>query len=131
MPSDGVRTNSLVNLQPTMYITVAIKASKTDPFRKGVTVHIGATKSQLCPVAAVLACMVQWGSQAGPFFLFDGGRHLMRDHLVAEVRRALEKAGVDPSHYSGHSFRIGAARLPDQDTGEVGERNVHPPSQFQ
>ena len=61
MPSDGaydpsahlsygdVRTDSLVNPS---YITVA---SKTDPFRKGVTVHIGATKSQLCPVAAVLA----------------------------------------------------------------------------
>ena len=118
MPSDGaydpsahlsygdVRTDSLVN---TSYITVTIKASKTDPFRKGVTVHIGATKSQLCPVAAVLAYMVQRGSQAGPFFLFEDGRRLTRDRLVAEVRRALERAGVDPSHYSSHSFRIGAA----------------------
>ena len=115
VPSDGaydpsahlsygdVRTDSLVNPS---YITVA---SKTDPFRKGVTVHIGATKSQLCPVAAVLAYMVQRGSQAGPFFLFEDGRRLTRDRLVAEVRRALERAGVDPSHYSGHSFRIGAA----------------------
>ena len=101
-----MRTDSLVN--PT-YITVAIKASKTDPFRKGVTVHIGATKSQLCPVAAVLAYMVQRGPQAGPFFLFEDSHRLTRDRLVAEVRRALERAGVDPSHYSGHSFRIGAA----------------------
>ena len=142
VPSDGaydpsvhlsygdVRADSLVN--PT-YITVAIKASKMDPFRKGVTVHIGGTKSQLCPVAAVLAYMVQRGPQPGPFFLFEDGHRLTRDRLVAEVRRALERAGVDPSHYSGHSFRIGAATTAaacglqdsDQDTGEVGERSIH------
>ena len=146
VPSDGaydpsahlsygdVRTDSLVNPS---YITVAIKASKTDPFRKGVTVHIGATKSQLCPVAAVLAYMVQRGSQAGPFFLFEDGRRLTRDRLVAEVRRALERAGVDPSHYSGqwgsqfqdrssdYGSSMWSARLPDQDTGEVGECSVH------
>eukprot|EP00731_Ephydatia_muelleri_P020611 Em0013g338a len=78
VPSDGaydpsahlsygdVRTDSLVNPS---YITVAIKASKTDPFRKGVTVHIGATKSQLCPVAAVLAYMVQRGRITSRTFL--------------------------------------------------------------
>ena len=115
LPSDGVydptvhlsyrdvRANSLAN--PTS-ITVAIKESKTDPFKKGVTAHIGVTKSQLCPLAAVLAYMVQWGPQAGPFFLFKDGRPLTWDRLVAEVRRALERAGVDPSHYSSHSFRI-------------------------
>ncbi|KAL5493855.1 hypothetical protein EMCRGX_G015089 [Ephydatia muelleri] len=43
-----VRTDSIEN--PTC-ITVAVKASKTDPFRKGVVIHIGATKTQLCPVA--------------------------------------------------------------------------------
>ena len=46
-----VRTDSIEN--PTC-ITVAVKASKTDPFRKGVVIHIGATKTQLCPVATVL-----------------------------------------------------------------------------
>eukprot|EP00731_Ephydatia_muelleri_P006889 Em0003g1137a len=43
-----VRTDSIEN--PTC-ITVAVKASITDPFRKGVVIHIGATKTQLCPVA--------------------------------------------------------------------------------
>ena len=43
-----VRTDSIQN--PTC-ITVAVKASKTDPFRKGVVIHIGATKAQLCLVA--------------------------------------------------------------------------------
>ena len=60
-------------------------------------------------MAAVLAYMVQHGPQAGPFFLCKDGSRLTRNRLVAEVRRALERAGVDPAHYSGHSFRIGAA----------------------
>ncbi|KAL5493809.1 hypothetical protein EMCRGX_G015039 [Ephydatia muelleri] len=101
-----VRTDSIQN--PTC-ITVAVKASKTDPFRKGVVIHIGATKTQLCPVATVLGYMIQRGSRADPFFMFDDGRALTHERLVVEVKRALERAGVDSSHYSGHSFRIGAA----------------------
>ena len=34
--------------------------------------------------------------------MFDDGRALTHERLV-------ERAGVDSSHYSGHSFRIGAA----------------------
>ena len=77
-----VRTDSIEN--PTC-ITVAVKASKTDPFRKGVVIHIGATKTQLCPVATVLGYMIQRGSRADPFFMFDDGRALTRERLVVEV----------------------------------------------
>ena len=45
------------------YIEVRIKASKTDVFRKGVTVYLGATGNDLCPVAAVLSYMVSSRSQ--------------------------------------------------------------------
>ena len=37
---------------PTM-AQVNIKASKTDPFRKGVSIYIGRTNNGLCPVAAL------------------------------------------------------------------------------
>eukprot|EP00731_Ephydatia_muelleri_P010115 Em0005g701a len=77
-----VRTDSIEN--PTC-ITVAVKASKTDPFRKGVVIHIGATKTQLCPVATVLGYMIQRGSRADPFFMFDDGRALTHERLVVEV----------------------------------------------
>ena len=40
------------------YIEVRIKASKTDVFRKGVTVYLGATGNDLCPVVAVLSYMM-------------------------------------------------------------------------
>ena len=42
-------------------------------------------------------------------FLFPDGTYLTRQRLVEEVRQALGKAGLDPSKYCGHSFRIGAA----------------------
>ena len=53
--------------------------------------------------------MVMRGSQPGPFFKFKDGHALTRDRLVSGMSEAMTAAGIDPSHYSGHSFRIGAA----------------------
>ena len=61
------------------------------------------------PVAAGLAYMITRGSAPGLFFRFSDGKGLTRDRFVKAVRLALSSAGVDVSHYSGHSFRIGAA----------------------
>ena len=95
------------------YVTVTLKASKTDVFRKGVTVYLGRTGQDLCPVAAILSYLAQFsGSKAkrsGPFFQFSDGRPLTRERLVKELRRGLELAGVKADNYAGHSFRIGAA----------------------
>ena len=62
---------------------VRIKASKTDPFRQGVTLHIGVTGGPLCPVAALLNYMVARGSKPGPLFIWEDGRYLTRDRFVA------------------------------------------------
>ena len=81
--SEGdVAVDNLVN--PTV-VRVHIKASKTDPFRQGVYVYLGATGNDLCPVATVSAYLVVRGREPGPFFK------------------------LDVSQYLGHSFRIGAA----------------------
>ena len=88
---------------------VRVKASKTDPFRKGVTVYLGATGGDLCPVAALIGYMVLRGGHDGPMFLFENGNYLTRDRFVAQLRQALTTAGVDCKLYAGHSFRIGAA----------------------
>ena len=94
---------------PTM-AQVNIKASKTDPFRKGVSIYIGRTNNGLCPVAALAAYFAARGSGPGPFFRFSNGSPLTRDIFVVKVRDALQVAGVEnPSQYAGHSFRIGAA----------------------
>ena len=90
-------------------VILRIKASKTDPFRAGVNLYLGKTDSDLCPVAALLAYIHSRGTDAGPLFRFEDGTPLTRVALVRELRSAISHAGVDPSPYSGHSFRIGAA----------------------
>lgn len=90
-------------------LRVRIKASKTDPFRLGVDVYVGRTDSNICPVAAVLTYMTVRGPDTGPLFVFRDGRYLTRARFVAQVKQALKRAGVDHTHYSGHSFRSGAA----------------------
>jgi hypothetical protein len=88
---------------------IKIKASKTDPFRAGVTLVLGATNRDLCPIAATTPYLAMRGAEEGPLFKFEDGTFLQRDRFVAEVRKVLRAVGIDHSLYSGHSFRIGAA----------------------
>ena len=90
-------------------MAVLIKQSKTDPFRKGVTLSLGRTFSKLCPVAAMATYITQRGQRPGPLFQFQDGRFLTRKRMVDYVQQALLKAKVDAGSYNGHSFRIGAA----------------------
>ena len=90
-------------------VSLRIKASKTDPFRAGVTLHLGRTVRDLCPVAALFSYIEVRGLQPGPLFVWQNGQQLTRQVLVNRIREALSSVGVDPAPYSGHSFRIGAA----------------------
>ena len=56
-------------------VSVRIKASKTNPFRKGVTIHLGCTGGRLYPVSALAAYHVVRGMKPGPFFVFKDGSH--------------------------------------------------------
>ena len=49
------------------------------------------------------------GIDDGPLFCYNDGSPLSRSGLVDKVSQYLHQGGVDPIHYSGHSFRIGAA----------------------
>ncbi len=101
-----VRVDDTANPQ---YLEIYLKASKTDPFRQGVSVVVGRTGEDLCPVAAGLAYMVTRGASLGPFFLFADEKFLTRDRFVKAIPNAMSSAGVEAEHYSGHSYRIGAA----------------------
>ncbi len=94
--------------RPTV-LHVTLKQSKTDPFRKGVTLTLGRTNHSLCPVAAMAGYLVLHESRGGPLFQFEDGRFLTRQRMVRQVQGALQEAGMDASSYNGHSFRIGAA----------------------
>lgn len=90
-------------------VQIRIKQSKTDPFRHGVSVVVGRTGSDLCPVAALLDYLRVRGMREGPLFLFESGGLLTRQRFVSALKTALEKAGIDAAKYNSHSLRIGAA----------------------
>ena len=68
------------------------------------------TYNDICPIAALLAYLAAQGQQgSGPLFCFKDGRYLTRQRFVEHVGTALQQSGINPAHYSGHSFRISAA----------------------
>ena len=81
-----------------------IKASKTDPFRQGVTVYPGMTEGMVCPVAALLSYIMRRGVLLGPLdlFLFEDGKSLTQDCFIGAVRRDPLFHGTDrtkSTHY--------------------------------
>ena len=103
---DDINVDDITN--PTL-LKLRLKASKTDPFRKGVDVVVGKTNNKLCPVTAVLAYLALRGNGPGFLFRFMDGKLLTKARFVEAVREALGLAGLDPKAFAGHSFRIGAA----------------------
>ena len=91
-------------------VRVHIKASKMDPFRKGVYIYLGKTGNELCPVAALTAYLAVRGRLLGPFFRFVSGKPLSHELFVKHIWAALHPYdNINVNDYSGHSFRIGAA----------------------
>jgi len=88
---------------------IKIKQSKTDPFRQGVNIFLGATNTSICPVQALVKYLALRGTAQGPLFIFQSGAPLTRTALVTQVQAALQQVGFSPADYNGHSFRIGAA----------------------
>ena len=102
------------NLEDPSMVAVTVKASKTDPFRAGVTLYLGRTGGLICPVAAMLAYLAVRPNHGGPLFVFKDGVPLTRSRFVDRVQEGLSAAGLDPRLYNGHSFRIGAATTAHQ-----------------
>ncbi|XP_048576205.1 uncharacterized protein LOC125557556 [Nematostella vectensis] len=101
---------TLDSMSAPKYIRVNIKASKTDPFRKGTFIYIGKARPPLCAVEAILAYLHLRGSTPGPLFLLHSGQPLSRPILTSWLRQIMRAAGF-ASDYSSHSFRIGAATV--------------------
>ena len=89
-------------------LRVHIKSSKTDPFRQGCFIYLGRGQAPLCPISAILAYLHRQGPLSGPLFMDAHGQPLTRSHVSSFIQSVLQGAGI-PGHFSGHSFRIGAA----------------------
>ena len=60
---------------------------------------------------ALLAWLVKCGSNTDPMFQFQSGSLLILTSSVKCLKEALVASGIEPDHYSGHSFRIETAQL--------------------
>ena len=86
-----VQADSLVN--PNSF-RIHIKCSKTDPFRQGCHIYIGAGKRDLCPVRALTQYLHVRGSTPGPLFLLSDGTPLHRQWLTSNIQSIFSAAGV-------------------------------------
>ena len=86
-------------------ITVRIKSSKTDPFRVGAHIRVGATGNHLCPFTALIRYLNLRGGSPGPLFVFSDCSFLVRRH-VATILRLTSPAN---QNVNTHSLRQGGA----------------------
>ena len=92
------------------HMPLTLRTSKTDPFRKTVTIHIG----NAVPVQAMLSylrlhpCL---RDPSAPLFVQSLTNHnaLTRDIMITITRLLLRKLGLNDNEYHGHSFRKGGA----------------------
>ena len=90
-----------------------LKASKTDPFRQGVSIAYFRVNCSLCPIEALekfLQLRVRFANiPQTPLFLFKDYSHLTRAKFLELLHKTCERAGLNSNNYKGHSFRMGAA----------------------
>ena len=90
----------------TSSLSVRLNASKTDPFRAGVTLRFSATRHFLCPVRAMIEFLRVRRATTSFLFVFADGSLLTRSR-VSQLLQA-----VFPfSHVTTHSFRRGGASV--------------------
>ena len=61
------------------FLSVSLRHSETDVFGVGVTLYVGATGGNMCPVAAILSYMAVCPDMPGPLFIYHNNRPLSRD----------------------------------------------------
>ena len=88
-------------------LKVHLRKGKTDPFGLGVSLYLGRTGSELCPVYSMLKFLAIRKPNNDVLFTHEDGTPMARDYFVGRVREALYAARLDPSKYSGHSSVLG------------------------
>lgn len=97
-----------VKVQPDV-ILVNIKVSKTDGFRKGVTIRLAKSGASICPFLALSRFLHYSPGSNDPLFTFDDGSFLTRKTLTKVLNSLLQGTSYGTAHFSSHCFRIGAA----------------------
>ena len=88
---------------------VRIKMSKVDPFRQVHVLSIAPAGSYVCAVPSTRHYLSFRTSTSGPLYVFRIETYHTRNILNVLLEEWLALMGVNTTHYSSHSFRIGAA----------------------
>lgn len=109
-------TRSAVTFLPSLknptHVRLDIPASKTDPFRKGVSILLAAAPgATTCPVYALKHLFDSFPSSlTQPLFPgLDIETPMRRKEFISHLKSRLTALGIDSTRFSGHSFRRGAA----------------------
>ena len=89
-----------------------IRSSKTDPFRHSVTVRVAPSgNADLCPAQALLELTNQSYAThpTSPLLQWSDGSAITRQSLNNAIKWLARSVHLNDSHFSTHSFRIGAA----------------------
>ena len=84
---------------------IMIKASKTDPFRQGVTIRLAQNNTHLCPLNALRTFIPIHPTKQGPLFTFHNKKLL----TPKDLNQLLLDTTNGMVNISSHSLRIGAA----------------------
>ena len=97
-------------------MSLFLRQSKTDVHNTGVYVHVGCSGSPECCAFCAMTAYLSVRSNSNfpddddsPLLILPGGRPLFKSYVVSATRLSLSLCGYNPSAYSGHSFRAGAA----------------------
>ena len=92
-------------------MAITLHQSKTDPFRRGLNVHLFKTTSSTCPLKAFKRYKDSVTNTSANSSLYRTGRFTPLSHsaVTRVIRQLLSQAGLNSSEYVSHSFRIGAA----------------------
>ena len=91
-------------------LSLQLKTSKTDPFRKGCSIILAPSGRSVCAVRAMRRYLDhQPPRSATPLYFFSTGQFLTRDKVTSILRLLLQRLGFATESYASHSFRIGAA----------------------
>jgi len=86
--------------------------TKTDRENKGVTLNFFRTGQKCCPVAALSAYLTgrRGGGMDSPLFTDSKGKTIRQEWVIARMRGALDRAGLEGKDFSGISLRRGGAQ---------------------
>ena len=99
-----------ISFTTTGSLSLQLKTSKTDPFRKGCLITVAPSGRSVCAVRAMRRYLDhQPPRSASPLYFFSTGQFLTRNKVTSILRLQLHRLGFATESYASYSFRIGAA----------------------